>query len=262
MRISHVISAVNKNPSYTRFVPLFVRQWKRLFPDIGITIIFVDPSPTLPEELSAYRQYIQHYAPPPNISTAFIAQSIRILWPALIETSDQDSGVIISDIDLIPGNNIYFDVPLRPFSPSTFISMRPQEVTQAPDQIAICYNVATPRIWSEIFGIRDVADIDRFLCENNPKGGYNDAHGGTGWFSDQELLYTYVTRWHATTGKQLVFLSDTDTCFKRLDPLDFMYDSDQMLECLRSGRYSDCHIYAHSCPWSLSDIQHYIAPEL
>lgn len=261
MRVLHVVSAVNNNPQYTRFVPLFVQRWKRLYPDITITIVYVDPSPTLPPELQPYAQYIQHYSPPLNMSTAFVAQTIRFLWPALISPVTPDDGVLITDIDMIPGNNLYFDVPLRPYSLSTFVSMRPQRVTESPNQIAMCYGVATPACWRDIFEINDVTDIDRFLTHHYPsQSGYDSLHGGKGWFSDQELLYAYVMMWNQRTGNPVVFLEDEPSGYRRLDLAECLYDSDLMIDYLKTGRYSDCHLYAHNCPWILTDIQHYILP--
>lgn len=224
MKISHVLTAVNENETYLKFVPLFVKMWRTFYPSILPVILLI--ANHIPDYLHAYKEYIVLFPPIKEIHTAYIAQTIRILWPALINTED---GILITDMDMIPGNSSYFTDAVLNISNDHFISLRGGNS----NQIYICYNVATPKIWGSIFSIRSVEDVTTFLKRYGK--GYDGIHGGRGWETDQRLLYSYVMR-HPNR----VILKDTQTNFKRLD-WDESHDMTQTI----FGRYSDYHLCAN-----------------
>ena len=67
MKITSVLTAVNNNPKYFRFIPFFVETWKRLYPDVKIRIVFVGNE--LPPELEAYTEYCVCFPEIPGVSS-------------------------------------------------------------------------------------------------------------------------------------------------------------------------------------------------
>ena len=99
MKITTVLAALNDNPKYTRFVPGFVRTWRRLYPDFRVRIVFIGN--TLPKELEPFREWIELFPEIPGVSTVYTAQTIRLLYPALLDPSEV---TVITDIDMLPAN--------------------------------------------------------------------------------------------------------------------------------------------------------------
>ena len=92
--------------------------------------------------------------PSNGISTSFISQYIRLLYPALL---DYENGIMITDIDILPMNNTYFTKNIESLSNNKFIYLR--NVLLDINQIAMCYNIATNNIWKDIFNINSINDI-------------------------------------------------------------------------------------------------------
>lgn len=237
MKPTCVLTAVNANPKYTRFIPAFIAQWTRLYPDIKVRIVWIGSE--IPEEFKPYSENIILFPELAEVSSVYSAQTIRILYPALMDPTDV---TIITDMDMLPGNTSYFTMKLEGVRDDAFVSMRPLSVV-SPGQIAMCYTVASTSVWQRLFGIRSENDIRAFLVENyNPST--DGIHGGKGWYQDQELLYRHVV--HDPSFVQL-----DDSGFRRLDYFHHRYDMNQFLAMLRSGQYSDAHFYADACPWTL-----------
>lgn len=240
MKPTCVLTAVNANPKYTRFIPAFIAQWKRLYPDLKLRIVWIGSE--LPDEFKHYSEHIVCFPELPGVSSVYTAQTIRILYPALMGPTDV---TIITDMDMLPANRSYFSTKLEGVPDNAFVSMRPLSVV-SPGQIAMCYTVASTPVWQRLFGIRSEDDIRAFLVSN-----YNSStdgvHGGKGWYQDQELLYRHVV--HAPS-----FIQLDDSGFRRLDYFHHRYDMNLFLSMLRSEQYSDAHFYADECPWSRSEL--------
>jgi hypothetical protein len=247
MRVTHVLTAVNANPEYTKFVPLFLQQWKQFYGEITPIIVYIGDS--IPTQLEPYREYLRLFPPVGQLSTVATAQIIRILYPCLLP---DDAVILITDMDMLPGKSAYFQQAASMIPDHVFGSLRPKTIVAA-NQIAICYNVARASTWRSIFGIHTPADIVHFL-ESNVPAGHDGQHGGRGWYSDQELLYTRVSEWQQKGGN-VVFLNDSDTSFRRLDHYHHNYNPDIFAERMQHY-YADCHIYAHKCPWNEEQIAH------
>lgn len=245
MKLTTVLTAVNNNPKYTRFIPAFVAQWKHLYPDIKLCIVWVGSE--IPPDLAEYSQHIVLFPELPDISTVYTAQMIRLLYPAVLDSTDI---TVITDMDMLPANTSYFTEKLLSAPDDAFVNMRPlSAVSQG--QIAMCYTAAATSTWSRLFGIRTHNDIRAFLEANyNPRT--DGVHGGTGWFQDQEILYQ-----HTSHDPKFVQLSDSG--FRRLDFFHHRYDMQLFLSMLRSGQYSDAHFYADSCPWDIQTIRSHLS---
>ncbi len=240
MEITTILTSVTNNEKYYRFIPLFIKRWKTLFPAIKIVIVFVGVKP--PACLIPYKSYIRVFEPIPNVSDVFISQTIRLLYPAIL---DPNEVTMITDIDMVPGNRIsYYTDKIKAVNEDSFVVFRPLTCV-GPNEIAMCYNSAKTSVWSSVFGIGSLDDISSFLKNN-----YNFAdgkHNGIGWVQDQRILYTHVTNSNLNT----VFLDDS--YYKRLEPHFHKYNIKSFAEMIKDD-FSDVHIYADECPWTIFDI--------
>ena len=246
MRLTHVLTAVNDNPNYSKFIPLFVDQWQRLYPELEPVIVYVGDS--VPAELVAeYGRYIRHLAPLEGRSTAVVAQMVRLVYPCLLP---EDATVLITDMDMIPGRSDYFrSAALAACAEDAFVSLRPKNVV-AWNQIAMCYNAARVPVWRQVFGVTTEAEMRAYLeAAVPPVAVAAGVHEGVGWYSDQEHLWSKVS-----TYRGLVFLDDGAMGFRRLDYFHHHYGIDAFVRLLAGERYSDCHLYSHKCRWTAEQI--------
>jgi hypothetical protein len=234
MQIDCVLTAVNENKLYLDFIPLFVKTWKKLYPSIDIKIILI--SNEIPEKYKEYSKYIILFSPIENISTSFISQYIRILYPSIL---NYENGVLITDINMIPINRTYYTKNIEEYDNSKFIYYR-DNVCFNCKQIAICYNVATPSIWKEIFNINSECDIINRL-KNVYKQIKYVGHGKSGWYTDQIDLYNHVMDWNKVTNN-LICLKENKTGFKRLDRLTLNINEKLLID-ISNGLYTDYHCF-------------------
>ena len=179
MKLSTVLSAVNNNPKYYMFIPKQIIFWNKF--NINFIAIFVGEY--IPEELLNYKNNIILWNKNLNLNDVYIAQNIRIYYPSLLKLPD-DEMVMITDMDMLPTNDIYYKSGLEFFNKDDFIYYRNIDGIQ----IYICYNSAHPSTWSKIFNIYSENDIENIMIEkyNNY---YNGIPGSCGWFDDQEIMY-------------------------------------------------------------------------
>ena len=180
MKLTVVIASVNNNPDYYRFIPKQILFWKHF--NIQFIAIFVGTH--IPEELKDYSNNIILWGKNLDLKSAYVAQNIRIYYPALLKLPD-DEMVMITDMDMLPTNYTYYTNGLETFTKNDFIYYR--EIDG--NQIYMCYNAAHPNTWSNVFHINNEQDIETQININ-----YNNQYigipGSTGWFIDQEIMYT------------------------------------------------------------------------
>ena len=238
MQLDCVLTACNLNPLYADFIPIFIQAWTKLCPSVDIKIILVHPE--IPKRFVPYAKHIICFPPIENVPTSFTSQYIRLLYPALLSCKE---GVLITDIDMMPTNAMYYTRIIKQIDFRCFVSYRnpivggTQKSLAEIKQIAICYCVATPSTWKDIFNITCLDDIANRLKE---------AHGlRLGWCADQTRLYRKITNWHART-RRFIQLSDRQTGHKRLDRVDPPLNRGQLtkrvLYLVNRGRYSDYHM--------------------
>ena len=235
MKLDCVVTSCNNEPMYIDFIPIFVKAWKKLYPNVDVKIILIHDC--IPETFKEYEKNIILFPPLPNVSTAFTSQYIRLLYPALLSYTN---GVMITDMDILPMNKTYFTEHIKSLDNDTFIYLR-ENICFKYKEIAMCYNVALPTVWKDIFHITSLKDIkDRInsVFQNNI---IIEGHGNEGWSTDQKDLYTYVSKWNTITNK-FICLKETDTRFKRLDRNTFML-SKQLKQMIQLGIFSDYHCY-------------------
>jgi len=235
------VTAVNDNPLYLDFIPIFVETWKLLYPNVCVKIILI--AEKIPDEYSDWEKNIILFEPLEGVSTAFISQYIRLLYPCIM---NYENGVMITDMDMLPMNRTYYTENIKSYDNTKFIYMR-ENVCFSDKQIAMCYNVAVPRVWRDIFGVQSVTDIRECIKQ---------VHGaGVKWFTDQLTLYEKVMEWHARTNN-FVCLKESETGFKRLDRNTFYLNDYTLMRDISTGKYSDYHCYR---PMSVyKDVNHAI----
>ena len=187
MKLTTVLASTNNNSSYYRFIPSQILFWKHF--NIKFIAVFVGES--IPDELEEYKENIILWDKPTNyiLNTAYIAQNIRIYYPALLNLPDNEM-VMITDMDMLPTNNKFYKSGLEIFTKKDFVYYRHIDGKQ----IYMCYNAAHPSVWSEVFNIYLEKDIEHELI-NNYNNHYDGIPGSTGWYSDQELMYNKLIKY-------------------------------------------------------------------
>jgi hypothetical protein len=240
-----ILSSSDVNPKYLDCVPWFIDFWLNQKSEIpGVTfrplvLIVADALPPSLEKYSSHCQLVEVDLPGP-----FVSQNIRTLFASLVDSDI----VATSDIDMLPMNSLLFDVAVSDIvdgGASTFVVLR--DVLPA-GQYAICYSVAAPSAWGSVFGLKSVSDVRSTLAElfesfESPDR-YLGAHGGYGWFIDQEYLFEKVNQ-AADAGRiNLTKHKDEETGHVRLDrmvhrgPLKWL-----AIPAIKKERYSDYHVH-------------------
>jgi hypothetical protein len=227
MIIDCVVSASNMEKMYYDFIPMFIKSWKILYPNIDVKIILINDF--IPSELIEYENNIICFNPIPNISTALTAQIIRLFYPCILK--NYENGILISDIDMIPMNNKYYSKPIELIPNDKFICYR-DVLMKTDKQIAMCYNIATSDTWSKIFDIYTIDDIINSIIKFN-------LHYNTNWFTDQFVLYNYVMKFKEKYNN-IVILNDTITNFLRLDRINFP-NINNCIQNIHKQLYTDYH---------------------
>ena len=235
MKLDYVLTACNNNEFYYSLIPLWISAWKKFYPDIKIKIIVISEKED--ENLELYKDHIIYYKPIEKISTVFISQFIRILYPCLIAS---DEGILITDIDDIPLNSKYFSENIKEIPNDKFIYYRSWKTK---DQYCIMYNIANQKSWQEIIKINNLYDLNNRLINIYNSINYRGNHGGPGWFTDQEYLYKYINEWDKKN-VNFIQLMDNKCKFNRLNPsLTYDISFNIILERINNGEFSDYHIW-------------------
>ena len=209
--LDRVIVSCDSHPNYLDFWPLVVSAWKKI--DVKATLVLIEKSDENIEVDETIGDVIRLKLEDDSVHTAFAAQAVRLLAPCLYP----DENIIIADMDIIPLNKEYFFKSLRRGPEDSFIEYRRGCV--GGDQVAMCWNVAKGSVWGDIFNVEATTEdykdvfINR-LKEWNPQN-YKPISKGLSseWFTDQRLLYKYLSEWDG----QHVKLTDSDCGHRRLD---------------------------------------------
>jgi len=241
MKLDCILTACNLNQLYMDFIPLFIKTWNKLYPCVDVKIILV--STYIPHELKDYSSNIILFEPIKNVSTAFISQYIRILYPAIL---NYDNGIMITDIDILPMNNTYYTTNIEKYDNDKFINLRDAYLSDAEIatavQMALCYNVATSKVWRDVFNITTLDDINKRLEERFKNINFVEGPGENGWFTDQLDLYKSVKIWDNVT-HNFIYLKDRHTKFTRLDRgnMNERILDDTETNKIKNGYYCDYH---------------------
>ena len=236
MKLDCVITAVNENKLYLDFIPIFIKTWNKLYPSVDVKIILI--AKTIPKDFLIYKDNIILFNPIENVLTSFTSQIIRLLYPCIL---NYKNGVMITDMDILPMNNTYYTKNIIEYDNNTFIYYR-DNICFEYNQIAMCYNIATPKIWKDIFGIKSKDDIINYIKYVNDNNKIEEGHGNTGWCIDQITLYDKVIEWNKKTNN-FICLNEKQTKFNRLDRNTFNIFNPHIRNNIISGKYTDYHCY-------------------
>jgi hypothetical protein len=234
MILDCVLTACNEKSLYIDFIPYFIKSWNKLYPNVDIKIILILKK--IPENLIQYKNNIILFEPLKNISTVFISQYIRLLYPAIL---NYDNGIMITDIDMIPMNTFYFTQNIEKYDNNKFISFRDNLLNR--EEISICYNTAIPKIWSDIFKIKSIQDIKNKLINKFNTIKYDENNKKFGWIIDQKDFYKYIMQWE-NKETDLIILNDKNTGYNRLSRRLFKL-TDKVIENIKNEKYTDYHCY-------------------
>lgn len=223
MKLTTVLSAVNDNPAYYKFIPKQILFWNKFA--IRFVVVFIGA--TIPEELAPYRDNIIQWNKNLDVKTAFVGQNMRLYYPALLTLPD-DELVMITDMDMLPTKDTYFKSGLESYTKRDFIYYRHIER----DQFYIMYNAAHPSTWATVFGIRSEADIEQRIYDTY-KAQYDGIPGSTAWYTDQETLYKHLI--------QYPHLKVLNRPIKRLEVS--VYRQRRKTESHFLHEYDDCHFH-------------------
>ena len=56
MKINCILTSCNLNKKYTDFIPLFIKSWKKFYPDIDVKIVLICNK--IPDYLNQWSPYI------------------------------------------------------------------------------------------------------------------------------------------------------------------------------------------------------------
>ena len=205
MKIDIVLTACNNNDRYLDLYPYVYKIWKKKF-NLDCYLILI--SDKIDDKLIDYKDYIILFKPIENIDSAFISQTIRILYPSLFDNKN----ILITDMDIFPISYSYFIDSIKNYSNDSFITYTDRYIKDK--QLAICYNLANSKTWKNIFNINNIDDINNILKEWYNKD-YTGMKNCPGWKTDQYKLFEYVQKWNNVNNK-LVILNDKILNFNRL----------------------------------------------
>lgn len=236
MKIDVCLMACDNNPVYYNFYPHVKKIWEK---KLGLRCVLIFVGCTIPDVLKPYQDDVILFEPRDGMNTAFIAQNIRLLYPALIECSN---GVIISDIDIVPLSKKFFVDQIIEFDDSKFINYRHLSMCDEIKEYYMCYNVGIPNTWSKIFGINCVEDVYDVLKSWYGKITYvYDIHYRSkckGFHNDQIMLYKYINEYHDK--ECVVHLSDKLSRFVFVEN-DIKYLSKYLGEICKES-WDDYHV--------------------
>ena len=248
MKLDLCIVACDLNDDYTQFFDIVKYSWKYY---VGIETKFILISSFIPDNLLDFKNDIILFDPIINIPTAFQAQCVRLLYPALM--NDIKNSIITSDMDLIPLNKTFYIDSIDKINENNFIVYR--NVISEHLQYPICFCAANYKTWSDIFSIKSLKDINKTIeC-------WYEYYLNTGnfyqisspfsiiWACDQLKLFEYVNHWNEINNRLTTF-SDEYTQFNRLDRsniLNIEKHSDEFKIKIKLGVYSDFHLPRQKC---------------
>lgn len=236
MKIEVCLVTSNDNPDYYIFYPYIKPIWEKL---LGVKCVLIFIGNELPEILEEYKKDIIMFEPITGIHTAFIAQNIRLLYPCIM--NEYENGILISDIDAIPMNKTYFTKNIESYDDSHLINYSFDPKLYAAREHNIPFNVATAKVWKDIFGISNINDITQRIKEWYTKVGvynFDNKYRSKciGFHFDQQILFEFLEKWNQKSQKLVLFdLANR----KRLYSVGVVKNRNEQIK-IKNGEYDDC----------------------
>lgn len=236
MKIDICLMSCDSNEKYYSFYIYVKKIWEKML-NIKCILIFVGEN--IPIELVEFSDDIILYKNKNRLHSAFVAQNIRLLWPALFEC---ENGVLIADIDIIPLSKKYFLGQIEDLDENSFINYTYESLCDDIGEYYMCYNVAKPQIWKKIFNINTIDDIDELLEKwfKDINYYYDDKYRSkcVGFHNDQKMLYKYVR-----LQKDVIKIILLNRDVKRYDPKGkFIRNKQELMNEIKEEKWNDFHI--------------------
>lgn len=239
MHLTDVLVATDMNPIYYQLIPPFIKAWKTLFPAANIHIVLI--SNEIIPELQPYKEHIKLFSPIEGVETTFIAQNVRLFYPALL--TEAKGGILITDMDLLPMNTSYYADPVKDIGDDKFVCYRELECV-GPNEMVMCYNIAHRDTWKSIFETSSEDDVREKMKALYGMEKYRGKDAGIDykpfWITDQLYLYEKTQDWNKRT-QNLIILNDKITKFKRLDRM-CMPEKKQIIHMVKNKICTDFHV--------------------
>jgi hypothetical protein len=218
LTLNRAILATDAHPDYIEFWPTVARAWKEI---VGITptLLLVAPDDV---QVDTSLGDVIRFEPIEGIPTAFQAQVIRLLAPALFP----EDVCILSDIDMIPLNRSYFLDSITDCPDTSFVVYRNHGYAHNASWYPICYVAARGSTYGEIFHISTIDDIRSKLKE------LYDLQ--LGWHTDEITLAHYLKEWPDVETRCIMLGHGVE---RRFDRSIWLVN----LEYLINGHYIDAH---------------------
>jgi len=208
MKLTCALVSCNRNPLYFDFWPLVKHAWNEIVGIKAKCILIADEKPPGFED----DEDIILFPSFDDLSDVFISQCIRLLYPALLE----EEGVIISDMDVIPTCRWWYQDTVKSYPKDSFITYR--MVMERHQEVPLCYNAASSKVWGELFDIKSLDDVKLKLKKWWDDIFYDGQHDRIGWNKDKKLLWNYLHSYFSEEkNEKWIRLKDYQTYFQRLD---------------------------------------------
>lgn len=141
---------------------------------------------------------------------------------------------------MIPTSKKYFINNIERYNEDMFICYRD---CYDYERYPMCYNVAHPKVWGEIFEINTEQDIYHKLSTIYSSIKYNGIPDGDGWSTDEILLFKYINKWNKFNSN-FSLLKDQETGFFRMDRVDLnlLYNPNYTLGLIKNNKFTDYHM--------------------
>lgn len=225
LKIDRAILSWDNNPEFNHFWTIASKAWKK-FIGVKPTLVFIGNKNV---KLDTRFGEVLYFEPIANIPTSFQAMAIRQLIPALYP----NDYCILSDLDALPIDRKYFYDAIKDLPNNKFAVFYPNpsfyENKFFPPRYLMWYNVAKGSTFSDVFNVKNLADIRNLLT-----AWYNTYYKFYNYTTDERMLFKYLNEWKEKN-KRLVLL---DVPFKRLNREKWQYS----LESITNKEFADAHL--------------------
>lgn len=230
MIIDTCIIASDLNENYIGLYPYVREAWSKF----NIRVILILVASYIPIDMIQYKEDIILFHPIPNIHSAFQAQIIRLLYPALLDNKN----IIISDMDIIPLSRKYFVDNIKSYDSDSIIVFRNVYIER--NMYSMCYIAVNTNIWKNVFHITNIDQITSYMQEWYDSN-YTGQKNCSGWFTDQLMLYKYINN----SNQKIIILDDKITQFSRIDKRNKKYILDNINKIYQEiidEKHTDFHV--------------------
>jgi hypothetical protein len=210
MAVVIVLTAVNDSVLYTQCADPFVRNWEKV--NVGSSDTWVPVILRVSDTKVSLRLGLESFEwslPTRDMPTSLVAQVSRLLAPAYVKADY----VVTTDIDMLPLSLKVLEKSIRQLDRGLTDFVICRDVLKS-KQFPICYNIASPNIWSQIFPDKFEHQLSQIW--KSIQLDFDGRRGKKGWYFDQEYLYQKISE-AEKGGIRVLRFKDEDTGHHRLD---------------------------------------------